>query len=161
MHKILIAVDGSELSLDAVRHGLDLVQQGLRASFVLANVQEPPSLYEILVMHDPQLVEGVSTGAGEHLLEAARALCDAAGVSYECEVASGDPAHTLIDIVERYGCDAVLMGARGKSGLTGQAVGSVSEAMVHACPVPVTVVRHAQPEETPADEISEDSLANP
>ena len=44
MIKILIAVDGSALSLDAVHHVLRLVQDGLRASVVLANVQEPASL---------------------------------------------------------------------------------------------------------------------
>ena len=49
MIKILVAVDGSALSLDAVHHVLRLVQDGLRASVVLANVQEPASLYELVV----------------------------------------------------------------------------------------------------------------
>lgn len=148
MQKILIPVDGSELSLDALRYGLHLLGQGLQAQFVLANVQEPPSLYEMLTVRDPQILEGVSTSAATHLLEAARALCDAARASYECEIASGDPAHTLIDIVERHACDCVIMGARGKSGLAGPLLGSVSQVMVHDCPVPVTVVKHAAPEES-------------
>ena len=41
MPRILIAVDGSELSLDAVHHVLQLAQGGLRVDCVLANVQEP------------------------------------------------------------------------------------------------------------------------
>ena len=42
MLKILIAVDGSELSLDGVHHALALVRQGLQATMVLAHVQEAP-----------------------------------------------------------------------------------------------------------------------
>ena len=38
--KILLPVDGSDASLDAVRHALQLIREGLRASLVLANVQE-------------------------------------------------------------------------------------------------------------------------
>lgn len=147
MLKILIPVDGSELSLDAVQHGLHLVGQGLQAEFVLANVQEPASLYEMVVVRDPQVLQGVSAGAGAHLLEPAEALCKAAGVACELEVASGDPAHTLMDIVERYGCDAVIMGARGKGALRDALLGSVSQEMIHACSVPVTVVKHVLPDE--------------
>jgi nucleotide-binding universal stress UspA family protein len=44
--KILLPIDGSPLSLDAVHHAMRLVREGLRATFVLANVQEPSSLYE-------------------------------------------------------------------------------------------------------------------
>ncbi len=147
MMKILIPVDGSELSLDAVQHGLRLVREGLQASFVLANVQEPASLYEIVTARDLQVLQGVSEGAGAHLLESAEALCKAAGVACELEVASGDPAHALVDIAERFGCDAVIMGARGRGAVRSALLGSVSQAMVHASAIPVTIVKHAQIDE--------------
>ena len=69
MIKILIAVDGSALSLDAVHHVLRLVQDGLRASVVLANVQEPASLYELVVSRDPDLIAAASLEAGDHLAQ--------------------------------------------------------------------------------------------
>ena len=72
MIKILVAVDGSALSLDAVHHVLRLVQDGLRASVVLANVQEPASLYELVVSRDPDLIAAASVEAGEHLMASAR-----------------------------------------------------------------------------------------
>jgi len=150
--KILIPVDGSELSLDAVRYALGLRREGLKADIVLANVQEPASLYEMLTMRDPQLVQGMSERAGDHLLEGARQLCDAAGVAYESEIASGDPAHTLLDIAERFACDAIVVGARGRGGLAGPLLGSVSQVLAHNSPIPVTVVKHAQPDELPRGE---------
>lgn len=143
MQKILIPIDGSELSLDALRHALRLKQQGLAAEFVLANVQEPASLYEMITMPDPQRLQGMAASAGDHLLERAREMCDAAGASYECEIATGDPAHTLLDIAERYSCDSIIVGAKGHGGLLGPHLGSVSQVLAETSGIPVTVVKHA------------------
>ena len=139
--KILLPVDGSELSLEAVRFAIRMVQGGLRADAVLANVQEPANLYELLVAHDPEVINKVSDEAGRHTLQSAMALLDAAGVQYECEVAKGDPAHTIIDIADRFACDMVVMGARGNSALRSAMMGSVSNEVLHASPVPVVIVK--------------------
>ena len=142
--KILLPVDGSDESLDAVRHALHLIREGLQASLVLANVQEPASLYELLRAHDAEVIESVTHGAGVHSLEAASAMCTAAGVNFEAEIATGEPAHTLHDIAERLGCDMVVMGARGKGGTRGTRLGSTAHAMLHDAALPVTIVRHAE-----------------
>ncbi len=139
--KILLPVDGSDLSLEAVRYAIRLVQAGLRADAVLANVQEPANLYELLVAHDPEVLSRVSDEAGEHTLQPARALLDSAAVAYECEVAKGDPAHTIIEIAERYGCELIVMGARGASALRSAMMGSVSNEVLHASTVPVMIVK--------------------
>ncbi|TMH09724.1 MAG: universal stress protein [Betaproteobacteria bacterium] len=145
--KILLPVDGSQLSLEAVRFAIRLVREGLQASFVLANVQEPATLYEVMVAHDADVLQRVSGAAGEHLLSGAEALLNEAGFEHEREVASGDPGHTLVDIVERFECELVVMGARGMGALSGALVGSVSQALVRASPVPVLVVKpHEAPE---------------
>ena len=152
MLKILLPVDGSEASLDAVRHALRLVGEGLSASFVLANVQEPASLYELIRAHDPEVLQQVSDGAGAHLLEAAELLLQQAGVSWEREIASGDPAHVLAEIIESHGIDAVVMGARGFGAARSAIAGSVSHWLLVHAPVPVTVVRHVTPDDEPEDE---------
>ena len=146
--KILLPVDGSAASLQAVRQALQLIQGGLRASLVLANVQEPATLYEMLLAHDPEVIDQVSAKAGLHLLEPAQALVRAAGVEHEIEVASGDPAHTLIDILENYQCDLVVMGASGMSTLRSALLGSVSNEVLHSAGVPVMIVK-AAPEPEP------------
>lgn len=145
--KVLVAVDGSAAAMEAVREALRLVGAGLRASLVLANVQEPATLYELLLAHDPEVIEQIAAEAGVELLEPARALVRAAGVEHEIEVARGDPAHTLIDIVENFGCDLVVMGARGMGRLRSAMLGSVSHEVLHAAPVPVMVVRTPPPPE--------------
>jgi nucleotide-binding universal stress UspA family protein len=139
--KILLPVDGSELSLEAVRFAIRMILAGLRGDAVLANVQEPANLYELLVAHDPEVLDRVSAEAGLHALKSAQDLLDAAGVEYECEVAKGDPAHTIVEIAERFDCHLIVMGARGTSALRSAMLGSVSNEVLHASAVPVLIVK--------------------
>jgi nucleotide-binding universal stress UspA family protein len=147
MVKILLCVDGSEAALNAVRHALSLFEQGLHASYVLVNVQEPASLYEIVVAPDVQALEH---DAAEHLLAPAEQMLKVAGASYEVDAAVGDPANTLLDLAQAHDCDAIVLGA---GGLGGQRRGSVVEALLHHATFAVTVV----PLPEPAEEVEEDA----
>ncbi|MDM7949086.1 universal stress protein [Hydrogenophaga sp.] len=149
MLNILIPVDGSEPSLQAVHHALQLVGAGLKARFVVANVQETANLYELVVAHDPGVLQKVSEEAGYDLMRLAVKFLQAAGQQVVQDVSTGDPAHMLVEVIERQGCDAVIMSARG-AGLRAVVMGSVSQEMVQASPVPVTLVK-AHPESTPRD----------
>ena len=142
--KILLPVDGSEVSLKAVRLAIRLLQQGLSGNVVLANVQEPATLYEMVVAPDGAVLQRVSTAAGVDALEPAESLLMAAEVVYEREIATGDPAHTIVDIAERFSCDLIVMGARGVSALRSALLGSVSNEVLHAAQVPVMIVKMDQ-----------------
>ena len=139
--KILLPIDGSPPALAAVQHALWLVRQGLDAELLLANVQEPATFYEMLTTRDPEVVKRASAEAGLHLLQPAAELCCTAGVAFELEVALGDPANTLNDIVDRFQCDAIVMGARGHGAMSSALLGSVSQQVTHDAQVPVTIVQ--------------------
>jgi nucleotide-binding universal stress UspA family protein len=130
--KILLPVDGTPASLQAVRHALRLRSEGLAAEYVLANVQVPPTLYEVVVAHDVDVLDEVRRAAGADLLAPAEALMQAAGADWESEVAGGEPANVLLELIDNYGCDAVVMGA-----------GPLALSLIGHGPVPVTVV-HAE-----------------
>jgi nucleotide-binding universal stress UspA family protein len=142
--KILIAIDGSEPALDAVRHALQLLQSGLQAGIVLATVQEPVYLYERVLPPDAEVLDRVTGAAGGRALAGAEALFEAAGVPCEREIASGEPAPVLIDMAQRHGCDAIFMGARGRGALRSALLGSVSQRVVQDAAVPVTIVKHGR-----------------
>jgi nucleotide-binding universal stress UspA family protein len=143
--KILLPVDGSAVALDAVRFVIRMAKSGLGVHVVLANVQEPANLYELLVAHDPDVIDRVSAEAGLHALQAAKSLLDNAGLPLECEVERGDPAHTIIDLAERFACDMVVMGSRGTSAMRSALIGSVSNEVLHASAIPVVVVKPPAP----------------
>ncbi|MBK7061069.1 MAG: universal stress protein [Rubrivivax sp.] len=142
--KILIAIDGSAPALHAVEWALRQAAEGLKSEFVLVNVQEPASLYEVVTAHDSALIEKVRGAAGADLLRAAEARLEYAGVGFESEVAGGVPEHLIVELAENYGCDAIVMGARGLGDPEGSGLGSVAQAVLGSSPMPVTVVRPSQ-----------------
>lgn len=142
--KILLPVDGSEHALDAVRHVIALVRDGLNATVVLVNVQEPTYLYEMVLAPNADVLERVTGVAGHHSLEGAEDLLRQADIEFEKELLSGEPAPTILEAGERYDCDAVVMGARGRGVVRSAVLGSVSQRVLHGSPVPVTIVKTGQ-----------------
>lgn len=139
--KILVAIDGSQASLDAARHALQLARDGLRADIVLATVQEPTYLYEMVLAPDADVLERMSGAVGARALAGAEALFKAAGVPYAREIGSGEVAATVVEMAERLGCDAIVMGARGLGAVRGVLLGSVSQGVLQRARVPVTIVK--------------------
>lgn len=139
--KLLLPLDGSESSLEAVRHALRLHASGLRASFMLLAVQEPIYLYERLLPPDADVLERMSGAVGAQALAPAEALLTAAGLPFEREIASGEPARVIVDTALRSGCAAIVMGARGLGAVRGPLLGSVSQQVVQHSPLPVTIVK--------------------
>ena len=141
MMKILLPVDGTELSLHETRFALQLLREGLKGSFVLVNVQEPASFYEMVTAANPELIEGAALEAGEDLMAPSARLLAEAGVPHETAVVQGDPAQAMVELIEERHCDMVVMGSRAlgpiRRWLEG---GSVSQRLVQTSPVPVVLV---------------------
>ena len=145
--KILLPVDGTDLSLHETRFALQLVREGLKASFVLVNVQEQATFYEIVTAQDPALIENAAYEAGEDLIAPSARLLTEAGVPFETAVASGEPVNSLLELIELHHCDMVLMGSRALGPWRRLIEGaSVSRRLIDDAPVPVLLVK------PPADE---------
>lgn len=144
--KILLPVDGSPESLEAVHHAVRMARHGLRASFVLVNVQEKPTVYELMTVRDEAARRRASGQAGVHLLEPAARLLAAAGLAYLEEVVVGEPNRALIDLIERHGCDAVIVGTARVGAVRSLLAGSTSMSLLQDAPVPVTVVHRTSTE---------------
>ena len=151
---IMIAVDGSSESLQAVREALKLIARGLRTEIALVNVQEPASLLE-LATRDADTIAAVQ--AGENLMSEAAALLDAEGVGYSMEVVLGEPGSMLLEMAEDLNADMVIMGARGMGALKSAIVGSVSKTVITHCRRPVLVVRSPEEEDLAEAEAAEDA----
>ena len=144
---ILVPVDGSPASLDAVRHVIDLRDQGLDVACVLANVQDAPHLYEVVLAHDVEVLAAAGRAAAEDALDPAREMMARAEIPLECVVAAGDPGHRLVEIAQEQDCEAIVMGSQGH-GLLGRArLGSVCQFVLQHAAVPVTIVRHPSGDE--------------
>ena len=149
MVRILVAVDGSELALDAVRHALMLVSEGLKATLVLGHVQEEASFLELATL-GADSIANAAVEAGKHLTRPAEKLIREANVTHQTEIVLGSPAAALCDLAESEGCDFIVIGARGLGAMRAAVIGSVSQAVVQQSHVPVFIVKHQ--EATPADD---------
>ncbi|RMX08004.1 universal stress protein [Corticibacter populi] len=138
--KILLPVDGTSLSENETRFALRLVAEGLRAEFVLANVQEPPSFYELLTTQDPEAHAEVALQSGEDMVAPAAAILRAANVPFTTVVTTGDPVRSLLDVIEAEGVDMVIIGARPMGVLRSAVDGSTSRRLFQYASVPVLLV---------------------
>lgn len=144
MPAVLLPVDGSDDSLDAVGYVIEWAASlaaGTPLEVVLAHVQAPASLYELVITRDPDAIAAASREAGEHLVAPAMAALIAQGINVSVEYGVGDVAHTLVDIVEETGCDMVVMGTQE----CGHPLGAILLEVLRTCPVPVMVIKHAAP----------------
>ncbi|WP_345061845.1 universal stress protein [Acidovorax lacteus] len=139
-HKLLLAVDGSEGALAAVRHVIGLARSGLQLSVVIASAQEPTYLYELLMPPDAEVLARWSAAAGRQALAQASALLADAEIPYEQELLTGDPAEMVLECAHRHGCSQIVMGARGRGPVQGLILGSVSQAVLQGAKLPVTIV---------------------
>lgn len=74
------------------------------------------------------------------LFDAAETLADEHGRTVDTAVVEGPPADAIVRYVEDHDVDGIVMGSRGRSGVSRILLGSVAGTVVQNSPVPVTVV---------------------
>lgn len=69
------------------------------------------------------------------------------GVPVHTDIVQGSPARSIVEFTTEEGCDLVVMGTHGRSGVDRLLLGSVAERVVRSSPVPVLTVRVSHSEE--------------
>ncbi len=139
--RYLVPCDGSLQSLRAVAHVIRLAAGCAGVRVLLLNVREPADNWEVRRFHSAEEVACRQQQEGEADLGAARALLDGAGVDYAAEVAVGPVAETIAACAREQGCDHIVMGTHGRTGLATLLLGSVASAVVSRTDLPVTLIR--------------------
>lgn len=141
--KILLAVDGSKSSLDAVD---SLVQHAgwyrEKPQVELVNVQLPvPKLPNMgMVVGKGQIQKFYDEEGGACLAKASKKL-DAGGIAYESRVLVGPVAETIVKHAKDKGCELIYVGTRGLTGLGSALLGSTATKILHISDVPVLLVK--------------------
>lgn len=141
MLKVLLAVDGSETSLHAVEHVIKRATDAKSGFQVhLVNVQYP--LHgSVSSFIDAAQIKQYHHDEGMKILAPARDKLDAAGVSYQSHLFVGDPAEVVTRYAKEQGCDEIVIGTRGLSGISSLLVGSVATKIIHLAEMPVVLVK--------------------
>jgi len=133
---VVVSTDGSESVERAITVALDLAERFDAEVHALYVVDSSD------VEGCPEQVRGdlqaALEDAGE---EALREVVEAADREVVTAVREGQPAAEITDYVDDFDADMIAMGTRGRHGEHSFLLGSVAEAVVRRCPVPVLTVR--------------------
>lgn len=170
---ILVALDHSPISVNVYDEAIALAKAnhaGLMLMHVLSPVDEgyplpiypgPDSIYptlheEALKAYDHQWQEFQHQGLEELRTLAKQAI--AAGVAAEFTQNVGDPGRVICEIARNWNADLIVMGRRGRSGLSELILGSVSNYVLHHASCSVLTIQGrgtSQPQTTDQKQAAE------
>lgn len=139
MRKILVPIDGSDASLRALAHAVEMARTA-GAKIVMVNVQQAlERWYSGGLLNEKALAHLRELGMADSAK--ARALIDASGLTYEFDVLFGQPEEVIARMANEQGCVGVVMGTRGLGDLANAFLGSTAHKVIQLCDVPVTLVK--------------------
>lgn len=139
LERILVPVDFSECSLDAVEYAAVVAQQA-KASLMLLHVLEPVSYGLDFTLGHSRTREQVRETWTKRLEELASSL-KMAGIPVEVQLRGGVQADSILDSAQTLPCDLIVMGTHGRRGISHAYSGSVAEAVLRKAHCPVLTVR--------------------
>ena len=140
--KILLPIDGTPLSLHQTRFAIQLALGGLRAHYVVANVQETASFYELITLRDRAAIQKITSGAAEALIAPAVQLLKAADIAHSVRIIQDDDAvQGMLDLIESEGCRMALIGAHDPDLLQTGRLRSSAQRLAKVATVPVLSVQ--------------------
>ena len=150
--RILLPLDGSELSAQALPYAAEIAVRFGTEMFLLRSVP-PVSVpgFEAGTMTDAATAENLLEAvqgqeaqairrAEDYLKEHAKGLRDQ-GLKVTVRAVVGAPAASILDLCRREGVDLVVMATRGRSSLGRALLGSVADQVIRHSGVPVLAVR--------------------
>jgi nucleotide-binding universal stress UspA family protein len=144
-HNILVAIDGSPDSDQALTQAIDLAESEHSRLTLFSAIVAPPSAAYVGVSGEvvANLTRDAEAETETIIRMAAQRVPDQVSLS---TVLSSEPVrHALIHQIKQGAHDLVVMGSRGRGAVRSVLLGSVSHYVLHHSPIPVLIV-HAEPE---------------
>jgi nucleotide-binding universal stress UspA family protein len=137
--KVLLAVDGSKHSLNAVKF---LIEHAgwyrENPSVELVNVPKIGGMGAVIGANQ---IRRYYDQEGKKALSRARKLLDAAGIAYSANILVGPIAETLLKQARLARCDLIMIGTRGMTAVGNLLLGSTATKVMNLSTVPVLLVK--------------------
>jgi nucleotide-binding universal stress UspA family protein len=136
--KVLVATDGSEHSLKALKRAMELAEkEGAEITLLSVSYFSKEDLDEIPLNVQEKLEKQAAAA-----LKKAKALFDEKGIKVEAVLEAGYvPANNIISRAESGKFDLILLGSTGQSGFKRLLIGSTAAKVVANAPCSVAVIR--------------------
>ena len=136
--KILIPVDGSNASIRAMSHAV-LLAKGLGASVFVYHVFHLPRAAGIVMTKS---MKESSEKKIITILNSAKNIALKSDIPCKQQAqGGGNSGKKIIDFVEKYNFDMIVMGSRGMGSAKGVFLGSTSNHVLHKSKIPVLIVK--------------------
>lgn len=141
---IVVAIDGSEVSMKAFDHAVELAKYG-NARLTAVTVTEP---FEALAfageaaIYEPSNYEEISAERAASVFEKAAQVAQAHGITLatvHCH--NRYPYDGIIHTAEEAGADLIVVGSHGRRGIEGLLLGSQAVKLLTHSKIPALVVR--------------------
>ncbi len=140
--KLLVAVDGSKSSMNAVKYAAKLAV-GLRTKdrITLISVHDDHGLRHAQKFVGKSEIDDYLRAESDQDLKAARNYLNKAGLDHDAIIKQGYVSDEIVKTANSGKFDMVVMGSKGRSSLTDFLLGSVTQKVVTAAKPPVVVVK--------------------
>ena len=136
--KILVATDGSDQAMKAVKRALEAAEKGNDKIFLLAVAYYSKEDLDEMPFNIQDKLEAEARQA----LQKAKELFDKKDIRVETLLETDlVPANAIIRKSKEMNCDHILMGSHGRSGLERAFIGSTAAKVVAQAPCSVTVIK--------------------
>jgi len=141
--KILVATDGSQPALHAVKYAAMLVGQlsSSSNSITLISVHDDVALRLAKNFVGRDVVADYLRELSEKDLKPARKLLDSAGVKHDMEVRTGHVSQEIVDCAKEGRFDLIVLGAKGRGAIGDILLGSVAQRVLATAKSPVLLVK--------------------
>ena len=141
MQRILVPVDGSPRSDQAIKRAIAKSKLGVRGQVHLLHVEPWVVSRDVPEIAKHGLVERPGFDAADLTFASAKRLLEEAEVDYSTWTAMGDPAQEIALYADIHGCSEIVMGTRGRGPLRNLLLGSVSMKVLQLVNIPVTLIK--------------------
>lgn len=143
--RALVCTDGSIHSQNTAQVAMRLAERlGLRVQIAYAlDLQRLE--YKMIPDFQVEMIRQGAKRTGEEILKKETEVFRRGGVQAEPRLLVGPPGPTICDFAMRERLNLIILGRRGQGDLQDILFGSVSNHVVHHCPVPVLIVKRDGP----------------
>ncbi|MCD9029641.1 universal stress protein [Luteimonas sp. BDR2-5] len=139
--KILVTVDGSDISTRALKFAVKLAKQFEKPATVALLHVDPPVFPGVERRIGREAVRSYHADNHAHALGLARKALVRSKVEVEEIAEVGEIAETILAVARKRKIDLIVMGSHGRGAVKGVLLGSVSAKVIAQTDIPVTIVR--------------------
>ncbi len=139
--KILLAVDGSDIGMAAVRYVVALSKSLKDAPKLTLLYVDLPLFKQAAAALGSEGVARYHAENGDYALKKARTALKRARLSFEERIEVGEIAETIVKQAQSGKADLIVMGSHGRGALKSLFIGSVAQKVVGTSPIPVVIAR--------------------